>query len=99
MKKIVIGEGFINLQDIDALEDGEEVEIELNGNKTVKKIKKTELFKGEVVRVFQHRPNSYEFGKVGNRHKIYYYSEDNGLQKVKSAKKLETEAAKQEGGE
>ncbi|MAH51944.1 hypothetical protein CMI37_39365 [Candidatus Pacearchaeota archaeon] len=89
MKRILIGQDSINLQDLEGIEDGDEVEIEMGGKKVIKKIKNTELFEGQIVRVFAHRPNSYEFGKAGNRHKIHYYSIEDGIKKMTNAKRLD----------
>jgi len=97
MKRIVVGEETINLQDLQNLVDGEEVELDIGGRKIVKKIKHTELFQGEVVRIFSHKPNSYEWGPTKSRHKIHYYSEEDGLKKVRIAKKIAE--GTEEGGE
>ena len=88
--KIVISGDSVSLQDFDEVGEGQDVTIEKDGKIITRKIKKTELFEAkEVIRVFNHKPNSYEFGKAGNRHKIHYYSLEDGKKKLNNARDLE----------
>jgi len=90
MKKLLIEADILQFRDFNSdLEDGEEVEIMVDGKKTIKKVKKTELFgDAQIIRLFKHSGNSYEFGKAGNRHKLHYFSESDGIKKLKSAFKI-----------
>ena len=90
MKKIIISNEIVNLQDFDdEIKEDEEVEITKDGKTEIKKLKKTELFDATIIRVFRYSPNSYEFGKAGARHKINYYSEEDAKKKITTAKKID----------
>ncbi len=90
MKRLIIDDEALKVASEELL-DGELVEIQLaNGDivkKTVKKM--SELFDAEIKRLFVHQPNSFEWGKAGNRHKVYYYSKEDGEKKIAAAKELE----------
>ena len=91
MKKIILSGDVISLQDFDKeIGQDEEVKVVKDGvSLGTKKIKKTELFDATIVRLFKHQPNSFEWGKAGNRHKVYYYSGADGERKVEEALALE----------
>jgi hypothetical protein len=90
MKKILLNNNSVSLQDFDdEIEDGEDIEVVKDGIVEKLKIKKTELFDAQIFRLFKHSPNSFEFGKAGNRHKIHYFSKEDGEKKVRNAIELE----------
>ena len=90
MKKIVIEDDILNFQDFEGnLEEGEEIEVMVDGKKQVKKVKKTELFgDAQIIRLFKHSGNSYEFGPAKDRHKIHYFSESDGKKKLVAALRI-----------
>jgi hypothetical protein len=90
MKKIIITDDIVNLQDFDdEIKEDEDIEITKDGKTEIKKIKKTELFDATIIRVFKHSPNSFEWGKAGARHKINYYSEEDAKKKIDTAKRID----------